>query len=281
MAPLWSLFFMEKIVNRKYIGAEKRTALYDLFLTDNMYGKPLVVFMHGYVGYKDWGCWNLMGNAIQQAGFSFAKFSLTHSGTTPEHPIKFADLEAFGNGGYLKEVRDLQFFLNHLENEHGFKEFILVGHSRGGGDVLLVGADERVKQVHCLAPICDIASRFPKGDNLDKWKQSGVYFHKNSRTGDNLPHYFIQYEDFLNNTEELNIEKACKNLDKPVFVYHGDEDTSVLSEEGRKVAGWTKGTFYLIPGTAHTFDTKEPWTEKEMPTKFKEVVTLMLDNFTV
>ncbi|MCO5259094.1 MAG: alpha/beta hydrolase [Crocinitomicaceae bacterium] len=269
---------MIKQTNLIYTGSSERQSLYDLFLPEEDKQQPVLVFMHGYMGYKDWGCWNLMGEEIAKQGYPFAKFTITHSGTTLDQPVVFADLEAFGNGGYLKELRDLQYFLNHLEKEHGFREFILIGHSRGGGDVLLVANDVRVKQVHCLAPICDIASRFPKKERLEQWKEKGVYYHKNGRTNQEMPHFYSQYEDFLTHQEKLSIEKACKQLNKPVFVYHGSDDASVPPHEGQTVAKWTKGQFYLIENTAHTFDSKEPWEENEMPDKFKLVVDLIVKN---
>lgn len=270
---------MRILINKQYYGSNQKTGLYDLFLTGNPYEKPLVVFVHGYMGYKDWGTWNLMAEAMQKSGFSVAKLNLTHNGTTIDQPTVFADLEAFGNGGYLKELEDVQLFLDHLEKEHQFREFILAGHSRGGGIVLLAGKDERVKQIHCLAPICDIASRFPSGEELENWRENGVYYRKNGRTGQELPHYYCQYEDFLKAKDEPDIEKACKQLNKPVFVYHGNGDTSVLPVEGKKVAEWTNGKFYLIENTAHTFDAVEPWRENVLPEKMKEVVELMAGNF--
>lgn len=263
-----------------YHGSEGREGAYDLFIAENGSECPLVVFVHGYMGYKDWGVWNLMAEAIQTAGFSIAKLNLTHNGTTVDEPTVFADLEAFGNGGYLKELEDITLFLNHLEQEYQFREFILVGHSRGGGIVLLAGKDKRVKQIHCLSPICSIASRFPQGEELENWKTTGVYYRKNGRTGQELPHYYSQYEEFAGNTDLLDIEQACRTVKKPVFVYHGAEDTSVLPEEGKRVAEWSEGVLYCIENTGHTFEASEPWNEPEMPEEMNEVVQLIITNLT-
>lgn len=265
---------MQKI-NQTYIGINGREALYDLFLTEHPLEKPLIVFVHGYMGYKDWGVWNLMTTSIQKSGRSIAKLNLTHNGTTIKQPTVFTDLEAFGNGGYWKELQDVKLFLNHLEKEYQFQEFILIGHSRGGGIVLLAGSDERVKQIHCLAPISDIASRFPIGEELEKWKKDGVYYRKNGRTGQEMPHFYTQYKEFIANQNELNIEKTCKSLNKSVFIYHGENDISVLPSEGEKIAEWTRGNFYLIKNTAHTFDAIEPWPEMKIPDKMKEVIEMM------
>lgn len=265
-------------INQIYVGANGREALYDFFQAEKK-AKPLIVFVHGYMGYKDWGVWNLMAESIQKSGFSVAKLNLTHNGTTIDQPTSFTDLEAFGNGGYWKELQDVRLFLEHLEKIHQLNEFILIGHSRGGGIVLLAGKDERVKHIHCLAPICDIASRFPKEEELEKWKDDGVYYRKNGRTEQEMPHYYSQYEEFITHRNELDIEKTCKGLSKPVFVYHGENDVSVLPSEGEQIAAWTNGKFYLIQDTAHTFDAVEPWLETEMPDKMNEVVECMKLNF--
>lgn len=268
-----------KQLNLMYTGSDNRNGLYDLFLSNNPSTTPLIVFVHGYMGYKDWGIWNLMAEAIQTTGFSVAKLNLTHNGTTVDQPTVFADLEAFGSGGYLKELEDIRLFLDHLEQVHQFSEFILIGHSRGGGIVLLAGNDQRVRQVHCLAPVSVIAPRFPQGKELEEWKSSGVYYRKNGRTGQEMPHYYSQYKDFIKHADLLDIEQACKTINKPVFVYHGAEDTSVLPEEGEHVAEWSEGVLYRIENTGHTFGASEPWDEPEMPEKMKEVVQLMIANF--
>lgn len=264
--------------NSIYQGYNGRQGLYDLFLQEEYSQKPLLVFVHGYMGYKDWGAWNLMANEFYHNGYNFAKLNLIHNGTTIQNPTIFDDLDAFGKGGYLSELRDIQLFLDHLEKHHEVYEFILIGHSRGGGMVLLAGDDHRVSQIHCLSPICDIESRFPQGEELQKWKNTNVYYKKNGRTNQDLPHYYSQYEDFLANKEELDIKAKCTLLNKPVFVYHGEEDLSVLPVEGENVANWTNGKFYSIKDTAHTFGASEPWEKEEMPSKLHEVVKLIQEN---
>lgn len=259
--------------NLIYHGYNQREGLYDLFTSDNS-SDILTVFVHGYMGYKDWGAWNLMCEELAKRRFAVAKLNLTSNGTTLEKPTEFADLERFGNGGYYQELTDVRSFLDHLQEKYGYSKFRLMGHSRGGGIVLLAGLDARVTEVHCLAPISSIEKRFPKGEELEKWKMNGVYFRKNGRTNQEMPHYYAQYEEFLARQVELNIEHACKQLNKPVFVYHGENDTSVLPEEGMQVADLTNGKFYLIENTAHTFDAAEPWRNEYLPEKLIEVLNL-------
>ena len=83
--------------------------------------KPIVIFCHGYKGFKDWGAWNLMAEAFAEAGFFFIKFNFSHNGGTVEQPIDFPDLEAFGNNNYTKELDDLESVIDWVCNSSEFK----------------------------------------------------------------------------------------------------------------------------------------------------------------
>ncbi len=84
-----------------------------------------------------------MGDKFAKAGFYFVKFNFSYNGTTIEDPDNFADLEAFGQNNFSKELEDLEVVINHFKNqkEVDSNEIILLGHSRGGG-ISLVKASE-------------------------------------------------------------------------------------------------------------------------------------------
>ena len=42
----------------------KKPILIDVFYEEGGIGQPLVIFCHGYKGFKDWGPWNLMAESI-------------------------------------------------------------------------------------------------------------------------------------------------------------------------------------------------------------------------
>lgn len=265
-----------KLQNQIYQGVGEKKALYDLLIPDDKISKKLLVFIHGYMGFKDWGAWNLMFDEFYKAGFSCAKLNLTHNGTSIDSPTEFVDLDAFANGGYWKELQDIKLFLNHLESKYSFNEFILVGHSRGGGMAILSGHDDRVKAIHCLAPICDIAKRFPKGDEWKDWLDNKVYYRLNGRTNQQMPHDFIQFEEYWIHRDELNIEHKARQLQVPVFVYHGENDESIMLNEGENIAKWSDGKLFVIKNTNHVFDAVEPWQNDTLPAKLLEVLSIMI-----
>ena len=96
---------MIKLQNIQIKGKHGLPILLDLNYIQTNTEKPLVVFCHGYKGFKDWGPWNLVAKNFADAGFVFAKFNFSHNGGTVEQPIDFPDLEAFGQNNFIKELR--------------------------------------------------------------------------------------------------------------------------------------------------------------------------------
>ena len=50
---------------------ETQSFLADAFIAEKEGKLPLVIFVHGYKGYKDWGAWNLMAEKFAKNGFYF------------------------------------------------------------------------------------------------------------------------------------------------------------------------------------------------------------------
>jgi len=43
----------------------------DVFYNQTNYKKPIVIFCHGYKGFKDWGAWNLMAESFANEDLFF------------------------------------------------------------------------------------------------------------------------------------------------------------------------------------------------------------------
>ncbi len=271
----------KNLQNQIYIGSNNRESVVDLFTPSNFNGK-LILFIHGYMGYKDWGCWNLVQKFYTDLGFGFCKFNMSHNGGTVENPIDFSDLEAFGENNYSKEVFDVQQVLNWLETQfETLPDIYLIGHSRGGGIALLTASDKRVTKISTWAAICDIEKRFPEGTPLKVWKTQGKRYVENGRTNQKMPNNYSQYENFDENRDALNIEEACKNSTKTTFVVHGDIDTSVDIEESRNIASWLKTRLFEIEDAEHTFGASQPWNENEMPEHLQKVCEITCGFFLI
>jgi len=269
---------MKTIINLQIEGKHDKPILIDIFYNENDTKKPLVIFAHGYKGYKDWGAWNLVAQNFADRGFVFVKFNFSHNGGTAEQPIDFPDLEAFGNNNFVKELDDLQgvidwvFSAKILHNQIDLSNITLIGHSRGGGIVTIKAQEDlRVTKVISWAGVSDFAKRFPKGKLLEIWRKNGVSYVENSRTKQQMPHYFQFYQNFIDNKERLNIERAVKNLKIPHLIVHGENDETVKLIEAKNIHSWNpKSELYVVQNANHTFGSKHPWESQELPQELNE-----------
>lgn len=271
---------MIELKNKKYIGSDGRIALFDIFLPDT--AKGMVVFAHGYKGFKDWGAWDLVAKYFVTQQLGFVKFNFSHNGGTAEEPIDFPDLDAFGKNTYTKELFDLDKMITIAEKICLEKEWqvpiYVIGHSRGGGIAILQGAkDIRIAKIAAWAGVSDFEKRFPQGDDLEDWKLAGVMHVENGRTKQRMPHFYGFYEDFLEHKSLLDIKGACETLTKPFIQVHGDMDLAVSISEGISIARWTETDIEIIKGAGHTFQTTHPWTEPELPEDMLRVVEKTVD----
>lgn len=259
---------------------ETRDFLADAFYSETGSKLPLVIFAHGYKGYKDWGAWNLMAEKFAKAGFFFVKFNFSHNGTTIEDPLNFADLEAFGNNNYSKELSDLgaviDFFVKdaHVDDQ----KIILIGHSRGGGiSIIKTFEDERINGLIALASV-DTLDRFPTGERLEKWKNEGVYYVLNGRTKQEMPHYYQFYEDYEKDVHRFDVERATEMAKAHLLVVHGTNDESVSPKDAEHLHLLNPNSeLFLIENANHTFGAKEPWTENDLPKDLNSVTEKCID----
>ncbi|MDO1502061.1 alpha/beta fold hydrolase [Winogradskyella maritima] len=268
------MIFIEHILERP----NKKPILIDLRHNESE-TQPIVIFCHGYKGYKDWGAWNLMADAIANAGFCVIKFNFSHNGGTMENPIDFPDLEAFGNNNYTKELEDLHGVVDWVQNEFKHDNHIdvsqisTIGHSRGGGIVLLhASEDSRIKRVITLASVCNFGKRSSTIGDLERWQKDGVKYVRNGRTNQDMPHYFQFYEDFKANEERLHIESAVKRLTIPTLIIHGNKDTSISMDEALNLYEWKPDSkLVIIENADHVFNTKQPWESDDLSPELKTV----------
>ena len=275
---------MKKITNQVIEGKHDKPILMDVFYKETHQPKPIVIFCHGYKGFKDWGAWNLMAEFFAKAGFFFIKFNFSHNGGTVEQLIDFPDLKAFGNNNYTKELDDLESIIDwvcnssEFKNEANINSINLIGHSRAGG-IVTIKAEEntRVEKVITLAGVSDFGSRSSTIGDLEQWKKDGVKYVLNGRTKQQMPHFIQFYEDFKQNENRLTIKRAVENLQIPHLIIHGDNDTSILVKEAEIQHQWNpKSELEIIENTNHVFDAKHPWEEKEIPKKLEEATNLCI-----
>ena len=258
-----------------------RPIAYDVrFLPDGS-RKPVIIFVHGFKGFKDWGYFNLLADTLARSGFVYLKLNLSHNGTSPEHPTDFVDLEAFGQNNFSKEMNDLGVLIDHLHQpefnldsrEVDLDRLFLIGHSRGGSLVLLKGyEDERVKGVVTLAAVSDLEQRWPE-ETLALWKEQGVQYIENSRTGQRMPLYYQLVEDYYAHQDRFSVPQAVRNLGKPLLAFHGTDDETVPVQSAHDLRRWNgSAQVEIIDGANHVFGGKHPCEAAKLPSDVRTVV---------
>ena len=270
----------------KFKGSDKKLITADLTYTNYQDEVPVVVFAHGFKGFKDWGAWPLAAEIFAVKGLPFFKFNFSHNGTSPENLSKFVDLESFGNNNFKKELDDLGSVIDFISRKAPSFDFdwngdiCLIGHSRGGAITLLKTAqDERISKCATWASISNL-ERYIEMKNFSEWKQAGVHFIKNGRTNQNMPIYFQFVEAYANHASVLNLDKNLEKIEAPLLIVHGDKDNVVPIDDAHTIYEDVPHAILLeIEGANHTFNTSHPLTERKIPKVFAEAITETIEFF--
>jgi uncharacterized protein len=245
---------------------------------------PLIIFLHGFKGFKDWGHFNLISSYLASNGFAVLKMNFSHNGTSPEALTDFVDLEAFGNNNFSKELQDVDDVLHHVHER--FKEeldvdnIFLLGHSKGGATAIIKAAEsDIISKTATLASIINIKERYAAGE-LDHWKREGVIYVPNARTNQQMPLFYQLAEDVLSNEERFDLEQTIKEYHKPLLMLHGAKDETVKLEEFMQVEQLNPEVeSYLIPDTNHTFDGSHPYEEDALHIYTVEALDKVIEFF--
>jgi len=264
-------------------GSKENKILIDVSYDSNSVKKDIIIFSHGFKGFKDWGAFNNMSNTFARKGYFFIKFNFSYNGTSLESPSDFVDLESFGNNNFSTELDDLGLIIDWLNNDLDFRGEInvnsinLLGHSRGGAiSILKANEDDRVSKVISWASPSDFTNRMEQS-KLDTWKEKGVAYVFNSRTQQNMPLYHQFYLDCINNSDRIDIKKAVMNLSIPHLVVHGSEDPTVLIKDAYDFIKWNDKTLlHEIKDANHVFGVMHPYELENYPNNFQEAINVTL-----
>ncbi len=246
--------------------------------------QPVVVFVHGFKGFKDWGHFGLLARFFAQREFVFVKLNLSHNGVVVGGTGDLEDLEAFGRNNFSLELDDLGQLIDALHTPGALplpadaldlRRLYLVGHSRGGALVLLKAAeDPRVAAVATWAAVADLHPRWPAAV-LAQWQREGVLHVPNARTGQQLPMYYQIAENFFENRARLDLPDLMPGLRQPLLLIHGDQDETVpLAAVHQLHAGQPAAAVAVVPGAGHMFGGAHPWPGETLPPQAQHIAEL-------
>jgi len=235
------------------------------YLNKSLFFDKTIVFVHGFKGFKDWGFGPYLGEFFANKGFFVITFNFSHNGVG-ENKTEFTELGKFAKNTFSREVRELNEIISAFRNDFfeikGNTPLGVIGHSRGGAIVLLTASKRNdVDAIVTWAAISKL-DRYSKRQNQE-WRKKGFFEILNTRTNQMMRLDVGLLDDIENNsTSSLNIEKALKNLNKPLLIVHGEQDLAVPIVEAEQLYDWSDKSqteFYKLFSTGHTFDIVHPF----------------------
>jgi len=256
----------------------------DLRFVENERGKPVVVFCHGFKGFKDWGPFPEWGRTLARAGFVSLHMNFSYNGVHRDRPTEFTELEKFADNTFTREIDDLQAVLDAIEEGTLPDAPIdpdrigLLGHSRGGGTVILQAErDDRVGALTTWSSVSTFVDRF-SDEQIEDWETQGYTEIINGRTGQVMRLNKVLYDDTMAHKEELDVRGAAERMDVPWLVVHARDDESVDFRAAEMLAGSTDSTVLMEAEGGHTFGGAHPF-EGPVPDSLERVWDRTIDFF--
>jgi dienelactone hydrolase len=226
-------------------------------------GWPHAVIFHGFKGFMDWGFFPDIARRLARAGVAAVRFNASGSGVG-EDLLSFGDLESFERNTISKELEDVA-LVRSFVREGGALELdpaknVGIGHSRGGGIVLLHAAESGdALGVVTWAAVASF-DRFD-AEAKERWRRDGFLSILNARTGQEMRLGLEALEDLERNRARFDLPAAARRVRCPVLLVHGTEDETVPVEESELLAaalGPAKASLLAIEGAGHTFGVRHP-----------------------
>lgn len=252
------------------IGLENEIGLpvrADLRLPEGDAPCPLVVVMPGFKGFKDWGMFPPTALRFAEAGLATLVVNTSRCGVGEgEDRDRFVDEEGFAKNTPGRERDDLELVVattrtGVIHSRLDADRIGLLGHSRGGGVVLLAAArDPRIRAVVTWASIAAFLRYSDRA--IDEWRRTGKLDIPNSRTGQILRLDRSVLEDFEAHRDAYDILAACRNIKAPCLFLHGAQDEAVDAADADRLleaCGSSDKKREILEGAGHTFGAAHPW----------------------
>ena len=241
----------------------------------------IVIFIHGFKCFKDWGPFDLMAESMAEKGLGFLKVNMSHNGVTIDKPDGLSDMDSFSKNNLSVELDDIGVVIDAIHQGEGYpwsdyvdpERIFLLGHSRGGSLVLLKAAEEtRVKGVVSWAPVSDFEKLWTLVD-FEVWADLGVLYVWDQELEKGLPLHYQIVQDYFANKERLSLPKAIKSLEKPIYLVHAEDDLVVPVSNSKEILSWNQhasGLFLKEGG--HSFGAIHPWESSQLPDSMQSAV---------
>ncbi|WP_127534269.1 alpha/beta hydrolase family protein [Paenibacillus kobensis] len=226
--------------------------------------RPVIVLLHGFKGFKDWGSFPYAAERLAGHGFAVVTFNFSHNGVGE---TDFDELDKFALNTHTLELGDIETVLKAvregglpLSEQLDAGRIVLVGHSRGGGDCVLYAAEHEAELRGIVSwngiADCDLFD----DEFRDLVLEDGVGYVPNARTKQEMPISAAFFKDLDQNEERYDIVARAAALKTPALFLQGDSDSPRLVygfEELQENA--PQHRYVVLEGANHTFGAVHPW----------------------
>lgn len=265
-------------------STEELPIYYDLYVPGVEPGTalPVVLFLHGFKGFKDWGAFPDACEEIARDGFAVIAFNFSLNGIGKEMN-EFNEPHLFRRQTLSQDLADVGSVIEAIKSKKVISEHAvldtdkigIIGHSRGGHTAVAAAAE--FPEIQCLITWSSVANYLEHwSDEVKKdWKDTGTTQIKNSRTGQILPLDKVVYEDAVENEELLMADNRVKELHIPSLFIAGRDDEAVPSASSQRLfrnCPSDDKEIRIIEQAGHTFGVSHPFNEEDYPRPFATVM---------
>lgn len=227
--------------------------------------QPVLIFCHGFKGFKDWGSFPYAVEELSAHGMVAIRFNFSCNGVGASL-TDFDELDKFSVNTYAREILDLQVLLEAILHDRlpfaeqmDKQKIFIVGHSKGGGDAILFGAEsELIKGIVTWNGIADVDLFDPK--LREEIARTGTGYIPNARTKQQMPIKQIVIDDVDQHREEYDLIAKVSKMNKPLLIVQGDQDfASLVQGASRLHEAAPDSQLHWIHNGDHTWNAKHPF----------------------
>lgn len=274
---------------KKYSGSvssnEGLPIYYDLYEPENPANDtpPVILFLHGFKGFKDWGAFSDACAELSKAGFAVVAMNFSLNGVG-ENMLEFDELDRFSRETLSQDLDDVGTVISAIKKEEIKGDQIsldadnigVLGHSRGGHTAVAATAEyEEIKCLVTWSAVADYNARWSE-EMISDWKTKGVTEIKNGRTGQIMPVKKVVYDDAREHADRVIALNRVDELHAPALFVHSKGDDAVSYHEAETLYEHCSSEdkeLFIIPDSGHTFDTSHPFEDEEFPEAFDRVLS--------
>lgn len=247
----------------------------------------VVLFVHGFLGYKDYGMFPYLAHHTASHGYASLRFNLSHSGMT-NHVETFERPDLFARDTWSKQIFDVMAVMSaanagRIPGCPSGLPCILYGHSRGGVTVLLTTgrlcAAATSAETDPVGPVDPLFGRLAppaaavtvaapsftarlSPGQLEQIEQMGYAEVVSNRTGQTLRINRSWLQEQLDNPAAHDLPAHVVAITCPLTIVHGESDPTVPVRCAHDLLGWASPACsprpVLVPGADHVFNAPNP-----------------------